>query len=114
LPPVSGSDSPPPTQTAKNDRPRHQFHPHATALRNQEAVMKKTILTVMLVLVALTAIAAAAPTVHNSDGTSSNYWVHYYHAYYYHPVYFYRPVYVAPVVYPVYTYHYWYYKFAGR
>jgi len=39
--------------------------------------------------------------------------VHYYHSYY-RPVYFYRPVYVAPVVYPVYTYHYWYYKFAGR
>ena len=36
-----------------------------------------------------------------------------YHTYYYTPVY-YRPVYVAPVVYPVYTYHYWYYKFAGR
>ena len=78
--------------------------------------MKKTILTVMLVMMALTALAAvSAPTVHNSDGSTSNYWVHYYHSRYtYRPVYFYRPVYVAPVVYPVYTYHYWYYKFAGR
>jgi hypothetical protein len=76
--------------------------------------MKKTILTVMLVMMALTALAAAsAPTLHNNDGSTSNYWVHYYHTYY-RPVYFYRPVYVAPVVYPVYTYHYWYYKFAGR
>jgi hypothetical protein len=100
-----------PTQTTKNDRPRHQSLPHRTALKNQEAVMKKTILTVMLVLMAFTALAAvSAPTVHSSDGTS-NYWVHYYHSYY-RPVYFYRPVYVAPVVYPVYTYHYWYYKFA--
>jgi hypothetical protein len=108
-----------PTQTAKNDRPRHQSHLRRAASRNQEAVMKKKILTVMMVLMALTALAAvAAPTVHNSDGTTSNYWVHYYHAYGYHtyytPVYYYRPVVVAPVVYPVYTYHYWYYKFAGR
>ena len=42
--------------------------------------MKKTILTVMLVMMALTALAAAsAPTVHNNDGSTSNYWVHYYH-----------------------------------
>jgi hypothetical protein len=81
--------------------------------------MKKTILTVMLVLMAFTALAAASgPSVHNSDGSTSNYWVHYYHSYVYHTYYYapvyYRPVYVAPVVYPVYTYHYWYYKFAGR
>ncbi len=80
--------------------------------------MKKAILTVILVLTVCAAFAAAAPTVHNSDGSTTNYWVHYYHTtYFYHtywaPVY-YRPVFVAPVVYPVYTYHYWYYKFAGR
>ncbi|HML16393.1 MAG TPA: hypothetical protein VK419_05185 [Bryobacteraceae bacterium] len=83
--------------------------------------MKKTVLTVMLVLMVCTVMAASTSKVHNSDGSSENYFVHYYHAYYhtyfYHtywaPVY-YRPVVVAPVIYPVYTYHYWYYKFAGR
>lgn len=77
--------------------------------------MKKAILTVMLVLVVFTALAAPAPKAHNTDGSTQNYWVHYYHTYFYHtyyyaPVYYYHPV----VVYPVYTYRYWYYKFAGR
>jgi hypothetical protein len=83
--------------------------------------MKKMILAVMLVLMICTAFAAvAAPAVQGKDGSTENYWVHYYHTtYFYHtyyaaPVYYYRPVVVAPVVYPVYTYHYWYYKFAGR
>ena len=82
--------------------------------------MKKTILTVVLALMICTVMAAvAAPTMHKSDGSTENYFVHYYHAYFYHtwyaaPVYYYRPVVVAPVVYPVYTYHYWYYKFADR
>lgn len=81
--------------------------------------MKKAILAVVLVLTVCAAFAAAAPKVHNGDGTTENYFVHYYYhtTYFYHtywaPVY-YRPVVVAPVVYPVYTYHYWYYKLAGR
>jgi hypothetical protein len=79
--------------------------------------MKKAIMVLAIVTVVFTALAvAAAPAVHNGDGSTSNYWVHYYHSYGYHTYYtvVYRPVYVAPVVYPVYTYHYWYYKFAGR
>jgi hypothetical protein len=80
--------------------------------------MKKAMMVLAIVTVVFTALAvAAAPSVHNGDGSTSNYWVHYYHTHVYHTYYtpvFYRPVYVAPVVYPVYTYHYWYYKFAGR
>jgi len=81
--------------------------------------MKKAILTAMLVLMVCAAFAVAAPKVHNADGSTSNYWVHYYHTYWYHTYYtpvVYHPVYVAPVVrvYPVYTYSYWYYKFAGK
>jgi hypothetical protein len=86
---------------------------------DQEAVMKKTILTVMVVLLICSAFAvASAPTMKGSDGSTQNYFVYYYHThffyhtYYYTPV-VYRPVWVAPV-YPVYTYHYWYYKLAGR
>jgi hypothetical protein len=79
--------------------------------------MKKTILVLAIVTVIFTALAVAAAPAGHDDGSAKSYWVHYYHTYSYHTYYtpvFYRPVYVAPVVYPVYTYHYWYYKFAGR
>ena len=83
--------------------------------------MKKMILTVAVVLMVFTAIAAAAaPLSHGNGSDMKSYWVRYYHTYFYHtyytPVVYYPQVYVAPVynVYPVYTYTYWYYKFAGR
>ena len=90
--------------------------------------MKKTILTLVLVFTAFTALAAmAAPTV-QADGHATDvksriyYFVHTYgyRTYYTAPVYtspvvYYPRVYVAPVyrVYPGYTYSYWYYRFAN-
>jgi hypothetical protein len=76
--------------------------------------MKKTILTLVLTLTAITGLAASTstPTENGNDLKSRIYYFVHYRTFYYTPV-FYRPVYVAPV-YPVYTYHYWYYKFAGR
>jgi hypothetical protein len=76
--------------------------------------MKKTILTLVLTLTAITGLAASTstPTENGNDLKSRIYYFVHYRTFYYTPV-FYRPVYVAPV-YPVYSYHYWYYKFAGR
>jgi hypothetical protein len=85
--------------------------------------MKKTILTLVLVFTAFTALAAmAAPTV-QADGHATDvksriyYYVHTYgyRTYYTAPVVYYPRVYVAPIypVYPVYTYSYWYYRFAN-
>jgi hypothetical protein len=82
--------------------------------------MKKTILTLVLVFTAFTALAAmAAPTV-QADGHATDvksriyYYVHTYgyRTYYTAPEVYYPRVYVAPV-YPVYTYSYWYYRFAN-
>jgi hypothetical protein len=91
-----------------------------TALRIQEAVMKKTILTLVLVFTAFTALAAVStPTGQNGNDVKSRiyYFVHTYgyRTYYTAPVVYYPRVYVAPVYYgyPVYTYHYWYYKYAN-
>jgi len=77
--------------------------------------MKKTILTVALMISALAAMAAVAPTTKDSDGSQHNAIYYVYHRYYpvrvyTAPVVVYPRVYVAPVypVYPVYTYRYWY------
>jgi hypothetical protein len=86
--------------------------------------MKKTILTLVLVLTAFTALAAVStPTAQGSLNTGNDvksriyYFVHTYgyRTYYSAPVVYYPRVYVAPVYYgyPVYTYHYWYYKYAN-
>lgn len=77
--------------------------------------MKKAILTLALTLTALTGIAAASstPSTEGSGVKDRIYYVVHYHTWFARPVYFYRPVVVAPV-YPVYTYHYWYYKLAAR
>jgi hypothetical protein len=79
--------------------------------------MKKAMMILAVLTVVFTVLAVAAAPTAQGDGSAKSYWVHYYHTYSYHTYYtpvIYRPVYVAPVVYPVYTYHYWYYKFAGR
>jgi len=86
--------------------------------------MKKTILTLVLVFTAFTALAAVStPTAHDSMNAGNDvksriyYFVHTYgyRTYYTAPVVYYPRVYVAPVYYsyPVYTYHYWYYKYAN-
>jgi hypothetical protein len=84
--------------------------------------MKKTILTLVLVFTAFTALAAVStPTAQGSDAKSRIYYfVHTYgyRTYYTAPVVYYPRVYVAPVyrvypVYPVYTYSYWYNKYAS-
>jgi hypothetical protein len=92
---------------------------------NQEAVMKKTILMLVLILVAFTAMAAVtSPSAHGNDSKSRIYYIGHpyiayhtytYHTYTYAPVVYYPRVYVAPVyhLYPVYTYSYWYYKYAN-
>ena len=58
--------------------------------------MKKTILVLAICYDGFYgAGGGCGPSVHDSDGTTSNYWVHYYHAYFYHTYYtpvFYRPV----------------------
>jgi hypothetical protein len=81
--------------------------------------MKKTILTLILVLTAFTALAAVStPTAQGTDAKSRIYYFAHtygYRTYYTAPVVYYPRVYVAPVYYsyPVYTYHYWYYKYAN-
>jgi hypothetical protein len=85
--------------------------------------MKKTILTLVLVFAAFTALAAVStPTgQHGNDAKSRIYYfVHTYgyRTYYTAPVVYYPRVYTAPVyrvypVYPAYTYSYWYYKYAN-
>ena len=85
--------------------------------------MKKTILTLVLVFTAFTALAAVStPTGQAGNDIKSRiyYYVHTYgyRTYYTAPVVYYPRVYVAPVyrvypVYPVYTYSYWYYKYAN-
>lgn len=89
--------------------------------------MKKTILTLVLVFTAFTALAAVStPTAQGPLGQGTDaksriyYFVHTYgyRTYYTAPVVYYPRVYVTPVypvyrTYPVYTYTYWYYKYAG-
>lgn len=89
--------------------------------------MKKTILTLVLVLTAFTALAAVStPTAQGPIGQGNDtksriyYFVHTYgyRTYYTAPVVYYPRVYVTPVypvyrAYPAYTYSYWYYKYAG-
>ena len=84
--------------------------------------MKKTILTLVLVFTAFTALAAVStPAAKGSDAKSRiYYYVHTYgyRTYYTAPVVYYPRAYVIPVyrVYPayaVYTYSYWYNKYAA-
>jgi len=83
--------------------------------------MKKTILTLVLVLTAFTALAAVSTPTAQTQGMDTKSRIYYYvHAYGYRtyytaPVVYYPRVYVRPVYYsyPVYTYSYWYYKYAN-
>ena len=85
--------------------------------------MKKTILTLVLVFTAFTALAAVstpAGQMGNDVKSRIYYYVHTYgyRTYYTAPVVYYPRVYVAPVyrvypVYSVYTYSYWYNKYSN-
>ena len=82
----------------------------------QEAVLKKTIMVLALMLAAITAFGAMtpAPKTSGQSGLSAetgNYIYYAYHHYWGYRSYYYAPrVYVAPVVpvYRVWYYRYWY------
>ena len=64
-------------------------------------------MTLALTLTAITGLAASTstPSQNGNDLKSRIYYFVHHRTFTYTPVY-YRPVYVAPVVYPVYMYHY--------
>lgn len=84
--------------------------------------MTKTILIVLLALVVFVAVGSVIDPAAHSEANSRWYYVSHpyiaYRTYTVAPVVVYQPYYVAPVypvyrVYPVYTYQYWYNRFAA-